>query len=351
MTIDRYLGGQLFTGTVLALAALLSLLTLVDFMDEAGDVDEVYTFAHVAHYIWLTTAGRIYELLPVAVLIGGLLNLGNLAAQSELVAMRVAGYSRKRIIFSVLGAGCVFTVLIVLIGETLAPMGESVAAGLRGGDGSSGVFQETGVGVWAREGERFIHARETGGEGSYFGVSLYEFGDGHRLRRVIESTVMEVEAERLVLRDAHEVRIDESRLTMTRLPRVVIERVEGAGSDGFGSVSPAGLDTPALARHVGFLKRSGLRHDFHEYALWMRVSQPLSALVMLLLALPFVFAPAPGSAGQRLFHGILVGLAYMLLSKIFGNAAIVLELSPALGALAVPALGTAVGAYRLSLYR
>ncbi len=351
MTIDRYLGRQLFAGAALALAALLAISSLIDFMDEINDVDAAYTLAHVAHHIWLTTAGRVYEFLPTALLIGGLLNLGNLAAQSELIALRAAGYSRKHIILSVLGAGCVFVVFIAAIGETLVPAAESAAAKLRGDDERPGVFQKTGVGVWSREGERFIHARAAGGDGAYLDVSLYEFGGDRRLRRVISGAAMRVESDRLVLRDVREARLGDRRVDVAHRPQAVIARAVKLERGALGALAPGGLNTLELVRHIDFLKRSSLRRDFHEYVLWSRVSQPLSALVMLLLALPFVFAPVRSSAGQRLFYGILIGLSYTLVSKVFGNAAIVFEFSPALGALAPPALGFAAGLYRLALYR
>ena len=136
MKLDRYLGSQLLVGTALALVALLALSLLIDFVDEVDHIDAAYTLTHVVHHIWLSTAERVYELLPAAMLIGGVLNLGNLAAQSELIALRAAGYSRKRIVFSVLGVGCLFAAFIALIGETWVPVAESASRQVRGDDRS-----------------------------------------------------------------------------------------------------------------------------------------------------------------------------------------------------------------------
>ncbi len=351
MTIDRYLGSQLFVGTALALAALLVILSLIDFVDEVGDIDVAYTLAHVAHYIWLNAARRVYEFLPVAMLVGGLLSLGNLAAQSELIAFRAAGYSRKRIIFSVLGIGCLFAVLIALIGEVVAPSAESAALRVRGDDERPGLFQETGIGIWSHEGGRFIHARGAGEDGWYRDVSIYEFGEDRRLQRVISGASMQAESDRFVLNDVQESRIGEQRVTLVRQPQQVIVRTVGAEKGMLGSSPPSGMTTPDLFRYVEFLKQGHLRHDLYEFALWSRLSQPLSALVMLLLALPFVFAPVRSSPGQRLFYGILIGLIYTLVVKVFGSAVIVFEFSPAAGALAPLLLGFAFGAYRLAVYR
>ncbi len=351
MTIDRYLGAQLFVGTLLALAALLAILSLVEFMDEMRDVDEVYTLAGVARYVGLTTVGRVYELLPVAMLIGAMLSLGGLAAQSELIAFRAAGYSRKRIIFSVLGVGCAFAAFTAVIGETLLPASESAAARVSGDDERAGAFQKTGVGTWSREDTRFIHAREAGDDGEYLGVTIYEFDRRNRLQRVVAAASMKVGSERFALRNAREARLGEQRIEVAQLGDTELERAAVLEEGVLGAAAPNTMSTFELIRHIDFLKLSSLRRDFHELSLWSRLSQPLSVLVMLLLALPFVFSPVRGGAGQRLFYGMLIGLGYMLVTKIFDNAAIAFGFSPALGALAPPFLGFAVGTFRLARYR
>lgn len=354
MKLDRYLASQLFAGTLLALLALLALLTLVDFVDEVGDVDAVYTLMNVAHYVWLTTPERVYELLPVAMLIGGLLSLGNLAAQSELVALRAAGYSRKRIIASALGVGCLFAAATALIGETLVPSSQAAAARVQDGGRDverSGLFQKTDLGIWSREGRRFIHARAAGENGEYFGASIYEFGDGGRLERVVNGASLRVESDYFVLYDVRDARIGGERVRISEAARVTLPRDVTLDAGMLGAIAPSVMNVPDLIRHIGFLKRSSLRRDFHELELWSRISRPLSTLVMLLLALPFVFAPVRSSTGQRLFYGILIGLAYTLISNIFGSAAIAWGFSPMLGAFAPLLLGFAFGAYHLAVYR
>lgn len=355
MRIDRYLGAQLFAGTALALAALLTILTLIDFMNEVGGAGAEGALGVVVRYVGLTTPGRVYELLPVAILIGGLLSLGNLAAQSELVALRAAGYSKQRIISSALGVGCAFALFTAALGETLLPPAESAAARISGGAERSGVFQRTGVGIWSREGRRFIHVRgenpAPNGGGEYSDATIYEFDGGGRLRRVVNAASMDVESGRLVLRGVREARLGEDRIEVSRRERAEVERGAELDEGALGAAPPASMNSLELIRHVAFLKRSSLRHDLHELSLWLRLSQPLSVLVMLLLALPFVFAPVRTGAGQRLFYGILIGLTYMLVTRIFSNAAVVFEFPPAAGALAPPLLGFAAGWYRLARYR
>ena len=351
MTIDRYLASQLLVGTALVLAAVLVLLLLLEFIGEVQNIDETYTLTQAMRYIWLVMAGSAYESLPIAILIGGMLSFGSSAAQSEVIALRTTGYSRTRIILSVLSVGCLFAVFIALFGETVVPAAESAAAQVRGDDEHSGLFQKGKVGIWSREGQRFIHAREEGEGEIYLGVSIYEFSNDRRLERVIRGDSMRVESDRFVLNGVHDAQINDQGVTLSQSPQSMIERAVTFEEGMFTSKAPETMNTVALFRYINFLKYSSLRHDYHELALWKRLSQPLSALVMLLLAMPFVFAPVRSSVGQRLFYGIMIGLSYMLISNLFSNAAVAFEFAPMVGALTPLLLCLVIGLYRLSLYR
>lgn len=351
MKIDRYLGMQLLVGTVLALAALLAILSVVDFMHEFRKTDAVYTLSAVVRYIGWTTASRAYDVLPNAVMIGSLLSLGNLAARSELIALRAAGYSVNRIIFSILGVSCIFVVLVFVIGEALIPPAEAAASRVRDEDSRPGTFQRTDVGIWAREGNYFIHADGIDESGAYRDISIYELGEGGRIRRILNGASLEVENRRFLLRDVREVLINREDIALQHFPSMVIDRVPQADGESFGAGDPETMSIGALIRQINFLRLSSLRHDSHELALWLKFSQPLSVLVMLLLTLPFVFSPVRSSAGQRLLYGILIGLAYTLVNKNSGSAAIVFGFPLVLGAFAPLLLGGTIGVYCLARLR
>jgi len=119
--IDRYLGRSLLGGAALALLALAAVDAMISLVDEVKDVDDDYTLADAALYTVLMLVAGVYELLPVAVLVGAVISLGNLAAQSELVAFRALHYSRARITASVLMSGALLMVFAFVLGETAVP--------------------------------------------------------------------------------------------------------------------------------------------------------------------------------------------------------------------------------------
>ena len=81
--------------TALVLVVLLALAGLFEFIAELDDMQGDYQTPRVILYTLLRLPQLAFEMLPVAALIGSLLGLGALAANSEIIVMRSSGLSIK----------------------------------------------------------------------------------------------------------------------------------------------------------------------------------------------------------------------------------------------------------------
>ena len=114
--LDRYLFRAVATATLVALLVLLLLelfLTLLVELKSVGKGD--YDFLAAIRYLLLIQPQRLYELFPMALLVGGLLGMGALASSSELIVMRAAGLSLTRLTGSVAWAGLVLSLAVMLV--------------------------------------------------------------------------------------------------------------------------------------------------------------------------------------------------------------------------------------------
>ncbi len=69
----RYLAREIFAASALVLVAFLGLFAFFDFINELEDVGKGgYTLYQALVYVALTLPARVYELMPIAVLIGTL---------------------------------------------------------------------------------------------------------------------------------------------------------------------------------------------------------------------------------------------------------------------------------------
>lgn len=338
-TLDRYLARTVLGTALVALLVLYGVDLLFVFAEQLEALGQgAYHLGAALEYIALVTPARLYQLLPMALLLGGLLGVGALVDSGELIAMRAAGVSVARlsrvVLLTALGA------LLVggLLGEGVAPQLEQRADRQRLGALSGQVSLRSEGGFWARDQQRIVSIQEVRSGSELREVRVYEFAPDRSLRRLVQARSAEVRAGEWVLNDV--------RLTSYGAQGLRIER---RARESWGSLlSPAlirlvvsrpdQLSAPDLWRYIRYQEANGLDADDYRLMFWQRLVAPLGGAAMLLFALPFVFAPQRSlTMGHRLLLGVLGGLAFHLLARGIGQATQLAGLAPWLGAV-VPLL-------------
>jgi len=342
--LTRYVARSVIGGALLVLAVLVSLDSLFSFFGELNDLGEGdYDVWTAALYVLLTIPGRVYELFPASVAIGGVLGLGALAANSELVVMRAAGISIWRIILMVMQGGLVLMLIIIAVGEGIAPASQQKAERLRAAAMSGQGISPAERGLWVRDENRFINVGEILPGRVLREVEIYSF-DGTRLE-------LATRAERAV-HTGSDWDIDTLRRTRLAGGELSTEEVSAERRAHLIrpelfqllTVSPESLPAWQLHTYVNYLRANDLEEGRFRLALWKKLEKPLSTLVMLLLALPVIFGSLRHTgSGQRVFIGSLIGIGYYLVSELFSHIGIVYGLAAPVAAMAPVALFTLVG--------
>lgn len=347
--LSRYVARSVIGGALLVLAVLIALDTLFAFFGELDDIGSGdYDLLTAALYVLLTMPGRIYELFPAAVAIGGVLGLGTLAANSELVVMRAAGISIGRIIVMVMQGGLVLMAVIVAVGEGVAPISQQRAENVRAVAISGQGAARSDRGLWVRDGKRFINVGEVLPGRVLRDVEVYTF-DGTRLSNTQHAERAVYAGDRWRMQELRVSRLDDGKLATERIEEMLLrERLVQPELFQLLTISPESLPIWQLHRYVDYLRENRLEADRFRLAFWKKIETPLSTLVMLLLALPVIFGSMRSAgAGQRIFIGSLIGIGYYLVAELFSHVGIVYGLAAPLAALAPVLLFTAVGLYAL----
>ncbi|SFM35674.1 lipopolysaccharide export system permease protein [Ectothiorhodospira mobilis] len=328
-----YLIRQVIGGTLLALAVLTALDVGFAFVGEIEDVGEgSYGWVQALVFTALTIPGRVYELFPTGVLIGALLSLGTLAENSELTAMRAAGLPVRRIAGAVLQAGGVLMVVALLLGEVVAPASERQAQGMRTFAHSERI-QVGGTGLWAREGNDYLNVQVIMPGLRLHDVRVYRFDEGRHLTEMVHAESARYTDGTWRMRGVTRSRIALEGVEVERTAEESWERLLAPELFDVVVVEPQQMSAWTLWRYITYLRDNSLDAAPYELAFWSRFTTPLSSLVMLLLALPFVFGSLrSGGAGQRLFIGILVGVGFHLLNRMLNHMGLVYGLPPLLSA-------------------
>ena len=331
---DLYIGRVVFGTVLLTWMVLLGLDVMLNLIGELGSIGEGYGVMEAISHIGLTVPRRAYTLFPTSAVIGSLMALGQLAATSELTALRAIGLSRRRISLAVAGAVAVLTLLMVVSGETAGPWGQRRADALKASATSRDMIVAQYSGVWAREGDVILNAR--GGEERDDGtdrwlelrdVRLYEFADDGRLESLALARIAEHRPGGWLLRDVSRTTFDERSVTRTHVDEERWESRLDATALSADIDRPRYLGTAELHSAVQYRKRNGLDAGEYEEHYWGRWFYPLNVLALCLAAIPFAFGTLrSGGLSKRLFVGIVFALGFWLLQTQFVRLASVLDL-------------------------
>lgn len=331
--LDRHIGRVIMYNTLLVFGVLLALFTLFEFVDKVGDLGrENFGLAEVSRYLALSTPRKIYELFPMAALLGTTMGLSALAVDSELVAMRAAGVSLLRIAGAVAKIGGVFVVAAALIGEFLAPMSENLAQRSRAEAMRIGIQQDNNS-IWLRDGAAFINIGEVLPDLSVLQVNIYEFDENNALRRQTYAESGMYERPHWRLERVNQSLLDQEQISIREFGYVEWESAVEPDVLKVFAVKPEGLSAFNLYRYINHLGRNNQETARYELAFFFKLISPLTTGVMVILAIPFVFISARGGGmGFRLFMGIMLGLAFYVVNRGFGFFSLLYDVPPLLGA-------------------
>ncbi|MFD0739083.1 LPS export ABC transporter permease LptG [Lysobacter koreensis] len=323
---DLYVGKVVLGTVLLTWTVLLGLDVMLAVVGEFGDVGKGdYGFAQALMYIAYQVPRRAYQLFPTAAVIGTLMALGQLAATSELTALRAVGLSRRRLSIAVAGALAVLTLVMVISGETVGPMGERRANALKASAKSQNMIVAQYSGLWAREGDVILNAQ--GGQERDNGsdrwlelrdVRMYEFADDGRLQSLALAKVAEHRPGGWLLRDVTRTTFGPKSATQVHVAQERWASQLDAAALTAGSDRPRYLASRELHSAITYRKRNGLESSEFEEHYWERWFYPLNVLALCLAAIPFAFGTLrSGGLGKRLFIGIVFALGFWLLQTQF----------------------------------
>lgn len=338
--LDRHIGFHVVRDALLTLFALLAVFSLVEFLDDLGDVGKgSYTAAAAVENMLLTTPNRAYILFPVAAVIGSLIGLGSLAEHRELVVVRASGVSSGRIAAAALKAAGFLVVASVLVGEVIAPYTDQLAQQRRTAAISGNRAIETGGGFWIRDGNTFISVGRIMPGRQMEDLYIYELDDQNRLRVATYAESGEYRGGEWTLENVRQSVIGERRV-------IARDAVEAYWKSRFKpelaevvTVRTSSLSIPGLTRYIEYLESNGLDTAPYELALWNKLVHPFSTVVMIFIALPLVLGRLGRvGIGQRIVAGVVIAVAFLLLQRMAAHLGLTFGLNAVVSAILPTAL-------------
>ncbi|MBA2654268.1 MAG: LPS export ABC transporter permease LptG [Gammaproteobacteria bacterium] len=318
--LNKYIGKTIIGSVLTVLLILLGIESFLELASELKDVGKgSFHFWQALMNVPLMLPTDMYELFPMAALIGSLLGLGKLANQSELIVMSAAGMSRFQIICAMLQAAALLLVVVSFVGEGIAPKAQQYAKDSKTIAISAGKTLKTASGVWFRDGSNFIFVRDILLGNHLYDVTRYKFDAQKKLsvishadhgiyekggwyfHQVIQSEIMPDQIK------SHSFEVQKWDINVDK--RLL----------GISNIRTDQMSLPKLYSYIRYRQQNDLGAGLYEFAFWKRLIQPFATIVMIFLAVPFIFGPLRSvSMGLRIVTGVIIGFSFYILNQFFG---------------------------------
>jgi lipopolysaccharide export system permease protein len=315
-TITFYMARMFLVRFVSVLAALVIVLLALDLLGESGDI-----LAHPGNgnaelwlYATLRTPQIIARFLPFAALLATLITFVTLNQNSEIISMKAAGVSAHQILAPLVVASLGVAILSFAFNERVVARSTATLTAWQNANYGP-IPRDRGIvsNVWVRDGDDLIHAMVARGRGAQTqldNVTIYD-RDGGRLLSIVKGKLGVQRAGGWEIANAS--RFDVTLGTTSTLPAFAFAR--GVTPDRFtlSSVDPASKSILQLRSAIEDLEAAGRPTGPLRAGLWHKLSGPISAVLMPLLAAVAAFGLArSGRLFVRAVIGMALGFAYFV---------------------------------------
>ncbi len=333
--LDLYIARTLLGTVTVTLSVLVGLSALIKFVEQLRRVGQGdYDMTMAALYVLLSLPRDIEQFLPMATLLGGLIGMGLLAQNSELVVMQASGLSRWNIINSAMKSLVILIIAVMMLGEWVTPRSEAKAKELRTTALSGGSLILSDELFWAKDGSDFVSIGEVLTKETLRDITVYQFNTGLELTNVLTADAALFKDESWELQNVSLLSFSPTKIDKTQTKTLSWNSTLTPDKLGIVAIKPEALSIQGLVGYVKYLNSSGQDSARYELAFWRKITQPITVAVMLLMALSFIFGPLRSvTMGARTIMGVMVGFSFFIANQVFGQVSLVFQLPAFIGAL------------------
>ena len=340
--LTRYVAKEVLIATLFVLVALVALIAFFDLVSQARNIGNRYSISMALFLTMLKLPSRLYEVMPIAALLGAVYTMSRLASNSEFTIMRVAGLSPFRLAGMMTVPALILIAMTYCLGEWLTPAADMMRNDmdnilfnrkLSARGYSSGVWVKDNVKEQQNAGQatvRFVNVHNLiAGEHSRTGAwRVFEFDKDGSLIRVLHAPEANyISGRGWHLKDAKvetlpKITHDETPMVEKSSARKDVDMMLPSEMRpeilGVLTIKPERMGISDLWQYIAHLKETRQTSDRYQVALWSKVFYPLAIFVMLAVAMPFAYLNTrSGGVSIKIFAGLMIGISFYALNNIF----------------------------------
>jgi lipopolysaccharide export system permease protein len=330
MKIVRYLNTEFFINIALVAIGLVFLFAFFDFLQEIGNLNSgKYDLAKIIVFITLSMPGHLYEIIPLACLIGSMFTIGQLSSNSEIVVMRTSGMSIFKIASSLLFVSILFSFITFFVGNLITPVSEKNAQQIRINSTDGTVSTDFRSGVWMKDGNNFVNIENVLPDASLKDIHIYEFDKNFSLRSIVDAENGKYSNGLWELENIQQSFIKEDGFEVTSIPSGTWKSMIKPEMMNVLLISPDRMSIFDLNDFINYLEKNNQKTSRYEVSFWEKIIQPAMPIIMIMFAVPFgFFQERSGGKYLKMFLGIIFGIIYQIMNSMFRHIGILNDWEP-----------------------
>lgn len=353
LLIDRYLTKTVVSAIILVICMLTGLQVFILFVNELGDIGKGgYGVFQALIFVLMTMPYQVYLFLPMACLLGCLIGLGIMASANELTIMRSSCMSIGKITKVVLKVAILLILIVTVLGELIFPRLILKASDNKFEAINSGQTLITNKGVWLRSQNDFINISKVLREDDIENITQFHFDKNHNLIFIRNINHARYIDGHWVAYNINQTNISSNKTKIKTMAQMNWQIDIKPSLLTLSSTEPDEMTFPELFKFLKVHKDKYLSINGYKLAFWQRITQPFTTMVMMMLAVPFIFGPLRSSTmGSKLLLGATIGFGFYILNRFFGSLSQIYQFSTMYAAIGPTIFFAGLGFYLMRKLR
>ena len=331
--IDWYIFKAISKMTLVTLFVFAALSGFIDFISQSDDIGiGEYGVYEAVQFTLLKLPSSIFQLIPIIVLIGSLIGLGNLSKNNEITVILSSGFSFLRLSLSTLFAGLILCFLTISLGEYLSPPMERLADQLRTKNKYNLESIGESKGFWIKEENKIININFISDNKNFGELTIFELGLDGQIDKISRASSAGIDdynqwilsnlSESIFNSSGIESTYSRYKIDKTKLDRDLVS---------LSVVKSEELNIIELFRYIEYLESNTLDTELYKASFHSRLASLFVIPIMCLFALPlsFGFQRSRGT-GYRVVLGMVIGLAYFIMQNALIESVEISSINPIL---------------------
>jgi LPS export ABC transporter permease LptG/LPS export ABC transporter permease LptF len=359
--LDEYVVREFLGVFLLVLSGFVMLMLVFTFFELIGDILKNHIpLSMIGEYLVNLTPSMLYQITPLAVLIAVLVTFGVLNRNSEIVAMKATGISLYRLVIPIVSIAAMLAVGLFLFDQFYLPQAnrrqEALHNVIKGRPPQTVLHPEQnwifGQPRHGEPGHIFYYQFFDPDRNEFANLSIFEFDPSTFAlsRRIFAArAVWDAESGAWIFLNGWQRDISGANVTDYRqfLKTSFAEIHEDPGYFKKESRQAQEMNFGQLDHYIDDLSQSGFDTVRLRVELWHKLADPLTAVLMAVLAIPFALMMGRRDSLTGIAVAIAVALLYWVVDGLFGAMGNVSYLPAAMAAWSADLLFGLVGGYLL----